>query len=72
MILTSNKSFGEWGEIAGDSVLTTMMLDRLLHHPIIFNLKGEKLSITGKEAPTRKTEESMKSFWGIAILFDWI
>jgi DNA replication protein DnaC len=65
IILTSNKSFGEWGEIVGDSVLATAMLDRLLHHSIIFNLKGGKLSITGKEVPRRKTEGSMRSFWGI-------
>jgi len=65
IILTSNKSFGEWGEVMGDSVLATAMLDRLLHHSIIFNLKG-KLSITGKKTPTRrKTEGSIKSFWGI-------
>ncbi|ERI05695.1 IS21-like element helper ATPase IstB [Aneurinibacillus aneurinilyticus] len=41
IILTSNKSFGEWGEILGDSVIATAILDRLLHHSRIFNLKGE-------------------------------
>lgn len=40
MILTSNKSFKEWGEIFGDSVAASAMLDWLLHHCHIVNIKG--------------------------------
>ena len=40
MILTSNKSFKEWGEIFGDPVAASAMLDRLLHHCHIVNIKG--------------------------------
>ncbi|RKO62652.1 DNA replication protein [Caldibacillus debilis GB1] len=65
IILTSNKSFGEWGEVMGDSVLATAMLDRLLHHSIIFNLKGEAIDYGKKDSNKKKTEGSMKSFWGI-------
>ena len=32
MILTSNKSYVEWGKIFGDDVLATAMLDRIVHH----------------------------------------
>lgn len=32
LIVTSNKSFIEWGKIFGNEVLTTAILDRLLHH----------------------------------------
>jgi DNA replication protein DnaC len=39
-ILTSNKSFKEWGDIFGDQVAATAMLDRLLHHCHIVNIKG--------------------------------
>ena len=31
IILTSNKGFGEWGELLGDTVIATAVLDRLLH-----------------------------------------
>ena len=41
IILTSNKSFDEWAEMMGDEVLTTALLDRLLHHARIFNLNGD-------------------------------
>ena len=40
-IVTSNKSFGQWGEIFPDSVLATALLDRLLHHGITINIRGE-------------------------------
>ena len=39
-VLTSNKSFKEWGEIFGDPVAASAMLDRLLHHCHIVNIKG--------------------------------
>ena len=32
IILTSNKTFSEWGQVFGDEVLATAILDRLLHH----------------------------------------
>ncbi|ERM92875.1 hypothetical protein O163_02910 [Caldanaerobacter subterraneus subsp. yonseiensis KB-1] len=40
IILTSNKGFGEWGELMGDPVLATAALDRLLHHAHIINIRG--------------------------------
>ncbi|MFV9510099.1 IS21-like element helper ATPase IstB [Tepidibacillus sp. LV47] len=57
IILTSNKSFGEWGEIVGDSVLATAMLDRLLHHSIIFNLKGESYRLREKRLQQEKQKD---------------
>ncbi len=40
-ILTSNKSFGDWGSTFGDAVLATAVLDRLLHHATVINIRGE-------------------------------
>jgi DNA replication protein DnaC len=39
-ILTSNKSFTEWEELFGDPVIATAVLDRLLHHCQVINIKG--------------------------------
>ena len=39
--LTSNKSFGEWGELLGDTVIASGVLDRLLHHSHVLNIRGE-------------------------------
>jgi DNA replication protein DnaC len=40
MILTSNRGFAEWGEIFGDQVVATALLDRLLHHAIVVAIEG--------------------------------
>ena len=39
-ILTSNQSFEEWGRIFGDEVMATALIDRLLHHCHIVNIRG--------------------------------
>ncbi|WP_338462848.1 IS21-like element helper ATPase IstB [Brevibacillus borstelensis] len=48
MILTSNKSFGEWGELMGDPVLATAVLDRLLHHSHVVNIRGNSYRLKEK------------------------
>jgi DNA replication protein DnaC len=40
MILTSNRGFAEWGDIFGDSVVATALLDRLLHHAVVLQIEG--------------------------------
>lgn len=40
MIMTSNRGLGEWGEIFGDPVVATALLDRLLHHAIVVPIEG--------------------------------
>ena len=41
IILSSNKSFREGGELFTDQVLATALLDRLLHHSTIINIRGQ-------------------------------
>ena len=41
IILTSNKSYGDWGTIFGDPIIATAILDRLLHHSTTVNIRGE-------------------------------
>ena len=40
MILTSNRGFAEWGEIFGEPVVATALLDRLLHHAVVIQIEG--------------------------------
>ncbi len=49
IIITSNKSFENWAEMMGDSVMTTALLDRLLHHARIFNIDGESYRIKNQK-----------------------
>ena len=46
--MTSNKSFSDWGEIFGDQVIATAILDRLLHHATTINIKGESYRLKEK------------------------
>ena len=48
IILTSNKGFGEWGELLGDSVIAAAILDRLLHHSHVLNIRGESYRLAEK------------------------
>jgi DNA replication protein DnaC len=45
MILTSNRGFAEWGQVFGDPVVATALLDRLLHHAVVIHIEGSKLSL---------------------------
>jgi DNA replication protein DnaC len=49
MILTSNQSFGSWGEVFNDQVLATAILDRLLHHATTVNIKGDSYRLREKK-----------------------
>jgi DNA replication protein DnaC len=50
MVLTSNLPFGQWGQIfANDTALTSAMLDRVLHHSHILQIKGESYRIKEKK-----------------------
>jgi DNA replication protein DnaC len=49
LIVTSNKSFADWGEVFNDPVLATAILDRLLHHATTLNIKGESYRLREKK-----------------------
>jgi DNA replication protein DnaC len=51
VILTSNKAFGAWGEVfAGDAVMASAALDRLLHRCTVVNIRGESYRLKEKRA----------------------
>jgi DNA replication protein DnaC len=58
VIITSNKSFVDWGEIFNDQVLATAILDRLLHHSTILNIKGESYRLKEKRKAGLLSEQS--------------
>lgn len=48
IIITSNQSLGAWGEVFGDAVIASAILDRLLHHSITVNIKGQSFRLKEK------------------------
>ena len=47
-IITSNKSFADWTELFHDPIIITAILDRLLHHSTVINIKGNSYRLKGK------------------------
>ncbi len=49
LVITSNKSYGEWGEVLADPVLASAILDRLLHHSTTLNIRGQSYRLREKK-----------------------
>lgn len=58
IILTSNKSYGEWGDIFADQVLATAILDRLLHVSTTLSIRGQSYRLREKRKTGVFTELS--------------
>ena len=48
MLITSNRSIGEWGTVFGDAVVAAAILDRLLHHSHVITIRGDSYRLREK------------------------
>ena len=48
ILITSNRAVSEWGEVFGDGVVATAILDRLLHHSHILTIRGDSYRLKEK------------------------
>ena len=55
-IYTSNKSFSEWGEVLGDQVMASAVLDRILHHCVVINIRGDSYRLKDRRKNALPTE----------------
>jgi DNA replication protein DnaC len=60
IILTSNKSYNEWGDIFPDPVLASAILDRLLHHAVTVNIRGNSYRLKDKLRTSVSSDGSSK------------
>lgn len=67
IILTSNKSYTDWGTVFGDQTIAAAILDRLLHHATTVNIRGESYRLKERKkaglfapAPPAPAEEALK------------
>ena len=49
IIMSSNKAFCRWGEVFGDDTVAAAMIDRLVHHAEVINLKGDSYRLKGRD-----------------------
>ena len=57
MIVTSNKPFSAWGEIFGDDMAATAMIDRLIHHAEILSPQRRQLP-AARQRPRRPPQHA--------------
>jgi len=57
IILTSNTSFTQWGQLLGDEVLATALLDRLLHHAEVIPINGRSYRMKERQASLSSPSE---------------
>jgi DNA replication protein DnaC len=55
IVFTTIKEIIDWAEMMGDPVLTTALLDRILHHAICFSLRGDSFRLKHPELYTLYT-----------------
>ena len=56
-IVTTNRSLPDWGEIFGDTVVASAILDRLMHNAVVFNIKGPSWRLREHHALTAATTD---------------
>src|ERR1700730_11624373 len=58
VIVTSNKPFGRWGEVFGDASVAGAMIDRLVHHAEVVNLKGDSYRLKDRDLGRVPTDDA--------------
>ncbi|HUL10846.1 MAG TPA: ATP-binding protein [Methylococcaceae bacterium] len=56
MLITANRSAGEWGGMFGDPVVATAVLDRLLHHSTVIAIPGDSYWFLSTQQKPRRNE----------------
>jgi DNA replication protein DnaC len=56
-ILTSNKGFEDWGEIFGDEIMAAALIDRLVHHCHIVNIRGNSYRLRQHSELQRRLQQ---------------
>ena len=57
-IYTSNKSFSEWGRVLGHNIMASAVLDRILHHSVVINIKGESYRLKDRKRSSFQASRS--------------
>jgi DNA replication protein DnaC len=60
-VLTSNKGFEEWGEVFGDDVMAAALIDRVLHHCHLVNIRGNSYRMRGHNELVRAMQSDVSA-----------
>ncbi len=62
-ILTSNKMFSQWNEVFSDLTIASAILDRILHHCTVINIKGESYRLKERKEFMRQKEQKINTIF---------
>jgi hypothetical protein len=71
IILTSNKTFSEWGQVFGDEVLATAILDRLLHHCEVISINGPSYRLKNRIAAIKRDQDNAAYYFMWSTMSAW-
>ena len=63
ILITSNRSVGEWGSVFGDPVVATAILDRLFYHATVIAIPGDSYRLREKRrsGPLQKAGAALET-----------
>lgn len=62
-ILTSNKMFSQWNEVFSDLTIASAILDRILHHCTVINIKGESYRLKERKEFMKQKEKIVNTLF---------
>lgn len=68
IILTSNKSYADWGQVFGETTIATAILDRLLHHSTTINIRGDSYRLKERRKAGLLTPERTEGRDGMTAI----
>ena len=57
-ILTSNRNFTQWGDIFGDNIIASAILDRLLHHCVVITINGDSYRLKERKQQIKAIKQN--------------
>ena len=62
-VFTSNKTFSQWNEVFADVTIASAILDRVLHHCTVINIKGESYRLKERKEFMRQKQQIVNSLF---------
>jgi DNA replication protein DnaC len=64
IIMTTNRSITEWGQVLGDTTVAAALLDRLLHRSVVIDISGESYRLRDHHARTDNIRRALRTGTG--------
>ena len=62
-VFTSNKTFSQWNEVFADVTIASAILDRVLHHCTVVNIKGESYRLKERKEFMRQKQQIVNTLF---------